>query len=102
MICLREIQDKEDYDQVVVWVKSIKVCESEIVGDGKKQDVEVADASGITTVILWELDVDKLEGGISYQFRIWSFKGKNHLSMLACGAYCVRCSSCNQCHLLVC
>ena len=46
MMFLREIQDREYYDWVVVRVKSIKVCESETIGDGKKQNVEVADAGG--------------------------------------------------------
>ena len=89
-ICLQEMDDKQDYDRVVVQVKSIKVCESESVGDGKKkQDVEVADTSGVTTVVLWGTDIDKLDEGISYQlnrFRIRSFKGKNQLSMPPCGA----------------
>ena len=92
MICLQEIQDhKEDYNRVVVRVKSVKVCETETVGDGKKKrDVEMADASDVTTVVLWETDVDKLEEGISYQLnmlRMRSFKGKNHFSVLPCGAF---------------
>ena len=44
--------------------------------------MQVVDASGDTTVVLWETDVDELEEGISYQlnkFMIRSFKGKNHL-----------------------
>ena len=43
----------------------------------KKHDIEVVDISGVTTVVLSETDVDKLEEWISYQFnrfRIRSFK----------------------------
>ena len=33
-LCLQEMDDDEDYDRVVVQVKSVKVCESETVGLG--------------------------------------------------------------------
>ena len=89
VICLKQLQDKEDCDRVIVRVKVVKVREEETVGDGKrKQDVEVADESDIGNVVLWEGDVGKLEDSVSYQlnrFKVRSFKGKNFLSMPPCG-----------------
>ena len=90
VICIKELQEKEDGDRVIVQVKVIKVREEETVGDGKKkQEVEVADGSDVGNVVLWEGDIGKLEDGVSYQlnrFKVRSFRGKNFLSMPPCGA----------------
>ena len=49
LICLKQLQDKEDSDRVIVQIKVVKLHEEETMGDGKrKQDVEVADESEVS------------------------------------------------------
>ena len=56
----------EDYERVTVTVAVTKVKPVEILADGQKQEVIVADDTAKTTFVLWENTVDSLIKRKSY------------------------------------
>ena len=68
LIPLSDLDKKQEYDRVTVRVKVIKTHDPQVVGTGKtKQDIVIADATGKSTVVLWESNVHKLLNHKSYQ-----------------------------------
>lgn len=90
MTALSNIIDFCEYDHVTIRVKVLKVNDSQLVSTGKtKQDIDVVDLTGATTLTLWESDVGSLLPATSYQINrvhIHKFNGKTTLTYPSHGA----------------
>ena len=90
LIALCELDTKQEYDKVTIQAKVVKLREPQAVTTGKiKQDVVVADATGKTTLTLWESHVNTLQLHASYQVSrvtVRIFMGKRHLSIPITGS----------------
>lgn len=85
-ITLNELQELDDYSGVNVDVKIMSVGEVQHVGVAgpKKQDVIIADSSGLARLTLWEKDTDSLREQQCYHFTnflVREFNGRKYLVM---------------------
>ena len=68
LIALCELDTKQEYEKVSIRAKVVKLHEPQTVTTGKiKQGVVVADATGKTTLMLWESYINTLQLHTSYQ-----------------------------------
>ena len=90
LIELKNLQEKEEYDKLIVRAQVIKFSEPAKVGKGlTKQEVTIADSTEAAFLTLWENNVHKLCLGKSYQFNritVRTYRGKHQLSFPASGA----------------
>ena len=84
LIMLRDLDQIKQYEKVDVKAKAIKVGCKVQVGNGKmKQDVIMADATGIGRLTLWEDDIGILDEGTSYKLSnimVCIYQNKRYLS----------------------
>lgn len=80
-INLAQLQSFNDYDRVTVNIKVLTATNPTEVSTGKKkQEVTVADSSGVCIVTLWEENIGKLDQNQSYtlkSFLVRDFCGKS-------------------------
>ncbi len=83
----KKCQKKNEFTQVSIQARTIRVGELETVRTGKqKQDVVIADPTDTITVTLWEENVGRLEVGKSYHlgnFIVREWGGTKYLAMYA-------------------
>ena len=80
-ISVAQLESFNDYDRVTVNIKVMTTINPTEVSGGKtKQEVTVADSSGVCIVTLWEQNIGKLEKNQSYtlkSFLVRDFCGKS-------------------------
>lgn len=89
-ISIRDVPMQHDNNRVTVSVNIIKIDEPKTVGNNKlKQDITIADETGMTTLTLWDDNINKLQAGSSYQLSrliVCTFRGKTSLKLPTTGA----------------
>ena len=84
-IRLSELNTRTAYDRVTVMAKVAKRKQPVSVSGGlTKQDIVLADATGIATLTLWETDVDSVTDDLSYKFSnivVREYQGRKYLSL---------------------
>lgn len=90
IISLAELPKKSEYDRVTVRIQVTKVEGTEVVGRGKKkQEIVIADSTGVANLTLWEEDIGSLKADECYQLNrvvVRTYRGKRHLSFPQSGA----------------
>ena len=83
IVKIESLESMEQYSRVTVQVMVTHVGDIKTVSTGKyKQELAVADETGVTTLTLWENDIDNLEENVSYQLnrvQVNKFQGKTEL-----------------------
>ena len=89
LIPLCDLDKTNEYDRVTIRAKIVKAHEPQIVQTGKtKQDYVIADASGKSTLTVWESYINSLQPQSSYQLNrllVRIFMGKHYLSIPVSG-----------------
>ena len=80
---VKQIKGKPTFYEVSAEVKVRECGDVEIIQEKKKQDIKVADDSGVIRVTLWEGDVGKMVVGESYELRrmrVREYRGRKFIS----------------------
>ena len=89
-VSISELNTMEQYDRVTLQATAIKVKDPITVSTGKqKQEIIVADATGCTTLTLWEEDIGMIIETKSYQLnriQVHHYLGKSELIFPRFGA----------------
>lgn len=89
-ISLDELQQKSEHDRVNVQVQVVKVNQPAPTGNKTKQEISIADESGVATLTLWDLNINRLTEGMSYKLTrliVCTYRGKNTLAMPNIGSF---------------